>query len=169
MSHFGNCPPPSADSRLRITCVSERDELHLHCPLFREQPIRRCNRMSDFESVQRPTFAGCFRESRGHRVSVAVVASSDNPAWPDPRYMSRKNRKFRTDKFDTCNKNGNKTNGNFDSSNSCKRLGTSRLHESLESKFPFVTRIDLSVRNFIIFYHVSGVLVAAPSRGPPVG
>ena len=34
------------------------------------------------------------------------------------------------------------TNGNFDSCNSCKRLGTSRLHELHESKFPFVSRIE---------------------------
>ena len=31
------------------------------------------------------------------------------------------------------------TNGNFDSCNSWLRLGTSRLHELHESKFPFVT------------------------------
>ena len=34
------------------------------------------------------------------------------------------------------------TNGNFDSCNSCKQLGTSRLHELHESKFPFVSRIE---------------------------
>ena len=34
------------------------------------------------------------------------------------------------------------TNGNFDSCYSCKRLGTSRLHELHESKFPFVSRIE---------------------------
>ena len=34
------------------------------------------------------------------------------------------------------------TNGNFDSCNSSKRLGTSRLHELHESKFPFVSRIE---------------------------
>ena len=34
------------------------------------------------------------------------------------------------------------TNGNFDSCNSCKRLGTSRSHELHESKFPFVSRIE---------------------------
>ena len=50
------------------------------------------------------------------------------------------------------------TNGNFDSCNSCKRLGTSRLHELHESKFPFVSRIEFirsKLSNFSA--HVSGV------------
>ena len=63
----------------------------------------------------------------------------------DPVYISRKIRKFRTDKFYS------ETNGNFDSCNSCKRLGTSHLHELHESKFPFVSLSNLSVRNFRIF------------------
>ena len=41
----------------------------------------------------------------------------------DPGYMSRKIRKFRTDKFDTF------LGGNFYSSNSCEWLIPSRLHE----------------------------------------
>ena len=51
------------------------------------------------------------------------------------------------------------TNGNFDSCNSCKRLGTSRLHEMHESKFPFVSRIEFirsKLSNFSA--HVSGVM-----------
>ena len=51
------------------------------------------------------------------------------------------------------------TNGNFDSCNSCKRLGTSRLHESHESKFPFVSRIEFirsKLSNFSA--HVYGVI-----------
>ena len=50
------------------------------------------------------------------------------------------------------------TNGNFDSCNSCKRLGTSRLHVLHESKFPFVLRIEFirsRLSNFSA--HVSGV------------
>ena len=43
------------------------------------------------------------------------------------------------------------TNGNFDSCNSCKRLVPSRSHELHESKFPFASRTNLSVRNFRIF------------------
>ena len=43
------------------------------------------------------------------------------------------------------------TNGNFDSCKSCKRLGTSRLHDLHETKFPFVSLSNLSVRNFRIF------------------
>ena len=56
------------------------------------------------------------------------------------------------------------TNGNFDSCNSCKRLGTSRLHELHESKFPFVSRIEFirsKLSNFSA--HVYGVNVTVPS------
>ena len=54
------------------------------------------------------------------------------------------------------------TNVNFDSCNSCKQLGTSRLHELHESKFPFVSRIEFirsKLSNFSA--HVYGVSVAA--------
>ena len=44
-----------------------------------------------------------------------------------------------------------KTNGNFDSCNSCKQLGTSRLYELYESKFQFVSLPNLSVQTFRIF------------------
>ena len=50
------------------------------------------------------------------------------------------------------------TNGNFGSSNSCKRLVPSRLHELHESKFPFVSRIEFirsKLSNFSA--HVSGI------------
>ena len=52
------------------------------------------------------------------------------------------------------------TNGNFDSCNSCKRLGTSRLHELHESKLPFVSRIEFirsKLSNFSA--HVYGVAI----------
>ena len=57
------------------------------------------------------------------------------------------------------------TNGNFDSCNSCKRLGTSRLHELHESKFPFVSRIEFirsKLSNFSA--HVSGVTVSVTAH-----
>ena len=64
------------------------------------------------------------------------------------------------------------TNGNFNSCNSCKRLGTSRLHELHESKFPFVSRIEFirsKLSNFSA--HVYGVCecrFAARCRTPVV-
>ena len=69
----------------------------------------------------------------------------------DPGYMSRTILKFRTEKFDTC------TNGNFYSGNSCKRLVPSNLHELLEQRFPFVTRIEsgslrLTLSNILLMY-----------------
>ena len=45
-----------------------------------------------------------------------------------------------------------KTNGNFDSCNSCKRLVPSRLHELHESKFRLFHVSNLSVRNFRFFF-----------------
>ena len=60
-----------------------------------------------------------------------------------------------------------KTNGNFDSCNSCKRLGTSRLHELHESKFPFVSRIEFirsKLSNFSA--HVYGVSELGRGRRP---
>ena len=71
----------------------------------------------------------------------------------DPVYMSRKIRKFRTDKFDTCN--------------SCKRLVPSRLHELHESKFPFVSRIEFirsKLSNFSA--HVYGINNGSTSKPP---
>ena len=58
------------------------------------------------------------------------------------------------------------TNGNFDSCNSCKRLGTSGLHELHESKFPFVSRIEFirsKLSNFSA--HVYGVTVRSVHTG----
>ena len=49
------------------------------------------------------------------------------------------------------------TNGNFDSCISYKRLGTSRLHELHESKFPFVSRIEFIPSKLLNFSaHVYG-------------
>ena len=77
--------------------------------------------------------------------------------------MSRKTLKFRTDKFDS------ETNGNFDSSNSCKRLGTSRLYELLESKFSFVSRIEFIRSKLSKFSdHVCGVAEPDSERGRPL-
>ena len=64
-------------------------------------------------------------------------------------YMSRK-----FESFERIN-SIRETNGNLDSCNSCKRLGTSRLHESPESKFPFVSRIEFirsKLSNFLLMY-----------------
>ena len=80
--------------------------------------------------------------------------------------MSRKIRKFRTEKFDACNKR------NFDSCNSCKRLRTSRLHELHESKFMFVSRIEfIHSKLSNLSAHVSGAITTAAGdyspHGPP--
>ena len=72
----------------------------------------------------------------------------------DPVYMSRK-----FESFERIN-SIRETNGNFDSRNSCKRLGISRLHELHESKFPFVSRIEFirsKLSNFSA--HVYGATV----------
>ena len=98
--------------------------------------------------------------SRGHRAAQGSgTAGLTEPCVArrcDPAYMSRKIRKFRIDEFDSV------ANGNFDSCNSWKLLGTSRFHVLHESKFPFVTLSNLSVRNFSFSAHVSG---SASSRG----
>ena len=44
------------------------------------------------------------------------------------------------------------TNKNFDSCNSCKRLGTIHLHELHESKFPFVSRIEFIRSKLLEFF-----------------
>ena len=66
------------------------------------------------------------------------------------------------------------TNGNFDSCNSCKRLGTSRLHELHESKFPFVSRIKFILSKLSNFsadvYGVTDALwPAAPDQTAAAG
>ena len=85
----------------------------------------------------------------------------------DSGYMSRK-----IESFERINLI-RETNGNFDSSNSCKRLGTSCLHELHESKFLLVTRIEFIVRNFGIFllmYPGSLSLTVSPDGvDPPRG
>ena len=87
------------------------------------------------------------------RLSGVVFPSTD------PGYMSRK-----IESFERIN-SIRETNGNFDSCNSCKRLGTSRLHELHESKFLFVSRIEFirsKLSNFSA--HVSGVTDRPDSR-----
>ena len=77
----------------------------------------------------------------------------------DPVYMSRKIQIF--ERINSIRE----TNGNFDSCNSCKLLGTSSLHELHESKSPLVSRIEFmrsKLSNFSA--HVYGVSVCfAPS------
>ena len=86
----------------------------------------------------------------------------------DPVYMSRKIRKFRTDKFRYVKQteiltHATHVNGWFPAvypCNSCKWLVPSRLHELHESKFPFVSRIEFirsKLSNFSA--HVYGVTV----------
>ena len=71
----------------------------------------------------------------------------------DPGYMSRKFKSF--ERINSILE----INGSFHSCNSCKRLGTSRLHELHESKIPFVSRIEF-IRSKLSNYfpHVSGVI-----------
>ena len=97
----------------------------------------------------------------------------------DPVYMSRKIRKFRTDKFDTWNKRNFWLMQLMQTAGS-QRLVPSRLHDLHESKFPFVSRIELirsKLSNFSA--HVYGVTVDSNvhtnthehtrvSPGPPV-
>ena len=50
------------------------------------------------------------------------------------------------------------TNGSYDSCTSCKRLGTSRLHELYELKLMFVSRIEfIHSKLSNLSAHVSGV------------
>ena len=77
-----------------------------------------------------------------HRPQIARVGTVI-----DPGYMSRKFESF--ERIISIRI----TNGNFDSCNSCKRMVPSRLHELLESKFPFVTRIEFirsKLSNFLL-------------------
>ena len=64
----------------------------------------------------------------------------------DPGYMSRQ-----FESFERIN-SIRVTNGNFDSCNSCKWLGTSRLHDLHQSKFSFVTRIEFIRSIFLLMY-----------------
>ena len=75
--------------------------------------------------------------------------------------MSRKIRKFRTDKFDTIIKR------KFSLINLCERKVSSRLHELHESKLQFVSRNEL-IRSKLsnVCAHVSGVRVSADRRCP---
>ena len=72
--------------------------------------------------------------------------------YETPYTWAEKFENFERIKFDS------ETNGNFDSCNSCKRLGTSRLRELNESKFPFVSRIEF-IRSHLSNFsaHVYGV------------
>ena len=63
--------------------------------------------------------------------------------WPD--YMSRKNRKFETDKFNTWNK------GMFDSCNSFKRLFTSPLTEAWATWIKTTDTVCVKYHSFFLF------------------
>ena len=63
------------------------------------------------------------------------------------------------------------TKGNFDSCNSCERLGTSRSHELNKSKFPFVSRIEFirwKLSNFSALVHGVVIFHSAPHRTKPL-
>ena len=78
------------------------------------------------------TLLSCLRGPYG------VQPSQGGPS--DPVYLPTWAENFES--FERIN-SIRETNGNFDSCNSCKRLGTSRLHELHVSKFSFVTRIEI--------------------------
>ena len=62
------------------------------------------------------------------------------------------------------------TNGSFDTCSSCKRLGTSRLHELHESKLTFVSRIEfIRSKHSNFSAHVSGVAITTVQAPGPVG
>ena len=121
-------------------------------------------------SVSTRTCVHSGTQQTGDRTEAVAARFSrrSNPMEPftaainDRVYMSRKIRKLRTDKFD------GETNGNFDSCNSCNLLGTSRLHELHESKFPFVSRIEFIRSKLSNFSdHVYGVNVCRPQMASP--
>ena len=68
------------------------------------------------------------------------------------------------------------TNASFDSCNSCKRLGTSRLHELHKSKLVFVSGVEfIRSKHSHFSARVSGVIISKPTamagchqRGGPV-
>ena len=79
-------------------------------------------------SIGRVTLCTCTKNVLGTQSrETMAVSSCTSLALSVARYMSRNIIKFRTDKFDTKNKR------KFGLSNSCKRLGTSRLYKILHT------------------------------------
>ena len=75
---------------------------------------------------------------------IQLPAAGARARWPSVirrRQWPRIHEQKKFESFERIN-SIRETNGNFDSCNSCKRLGTSRLHELHDSKFPFVSRIE---------------------------
>ena len=112
--------------------------------------------------VTAPTAAGLFRTVRtvnwaagspGPVTSTSTTCTSGILQTHRPRIHEQK----KIESFERIN-SIRERNGNFDSCNACKRLGTSRLHEVHESKFPFLSRIEFirsKLSNFSA--HVYGV------------
>ena len=100
----------------------------------------------------------CVIAQEGH-IGSAVSHATPSPHQSLSPYTWAKNRKFWTDKFDTWSKR------KFWLMQLI--LVASRLHELLESKFPFVSRIEFICSKLANFYaHVSGSLV---HRFLPIG
>ena len=98
-------------------------------------------------------------------VPCSTVWCRDAVPATDAGYMSRK-----IESLERINSR-RETNENFDQRNSCKRLGTSCLHELHESKFSFVSRIEFIDASILsnCSAHVSGA-THAPSHWPaPAG
>ena len=112
-----------------------------------------------FFPVSRPSLATALGRTDGNypdhdRHVSPVCASSTTYTWAE-----------KLESFERIN-SMRETNGNFDSCNSCKRLGTSRLHELHESKFPFVSRIEFirsKLSNFSA--HAYGVIYTVVPSG----
>ena len=100
--------------------------------------------------ISRPTQVWCRRIRTGDSISSAPPPPPP-PSGPFTTSFGRRGDRPApltpytwAEKFESFERINSirETNGNFDSCNSCKRLGTSRLHELHESKFPFVSRIE---------------------------
>ena len=121
-----------------------------HCSVFHQQSDLAPPQLAVGSAGRLPIVCRRPRTShRAHRDTAPAVLSTT-----DTGYMSRQIRSF--ERINSIRV----TNGNFNSSNSCKRLGTSRLHELHESKFPFVTCIEF-IRSKLsnLSAHVSGAAV----------
>ena len=127
---------------------------------------KRCVLPSPLFAVVRPfhravvTAGGSVQQVGGDGAVSWVPLAVDQPRTPDTW----------AEKFESFERINSirETNGKFDSCNSCKRLGTSRLHELHESKFPFVSRIEFirsKLSNFLLMY--SGSLSLLTHQGTP--
>ena len=101
-----------------------------------------------------------------YNARITSRGGPDSSEWTGPTAMPTLTPYTWADKLESFERINSirETNGNFDSCDSCKRLGTSRLHELHESKFPFVSRIEFmrsKLSNFSA--HVYGVTEPGPT------